>query len=456
MEYLIKRGLTKETIEQWRLGYAPNEWRNLATYLRSKKVSDAEMLKVGLVKQSDKAREDGIYDVFRGRIVFPIFDSSGRVIAFSARIFDEVPDAPKYLNSPETTLFIKSETLYGFDKAKTSIRKRDYSILVEGQMDLIMCHQAGFQNTVASSGTAFTKNHLSKLERLSKKIIFAYDSDGAGFSAGSKSATLALSLGMEVKLCELPAGTDPAELIRTQPEVWKESLRNSKHLIDFYLDKLVADKLEPRKLGKEIEARVLPFVVMLESSIEQAHFVSQISKRLGVREEAIWADLRRVPRGTQGQTHAEQQVNIKQSTAPPEVKNRKSYIERRLFGVIFWQEKLVEPHVDVTKLRATLVMIAGVKYIHELLEEFTPLAEEMIFEAESYYGEKEALTRELTELIINFEEDVLREQFVKVMRELGEAEREKDKEKSEKLLATCQDISQKLAEISKRKTQQSQ
>lgn len=447
MEYLEKRGLTKETITSFRLGYAPNEWRTLATHLREKKVSDGEMEKAGLVKKSDKAREDGIYDVFRGRIIFPIFDASGRVIAFSGRIFDDVPDAPKYLNSPETPLFIKSETLYGFDRAKAPIRKRDYSILVEGQMDLIMCHQAGFENAVASSGTAFTKEHLLKLQRLSNRIIFCFDSDGAGFTAANKSAVLALSIGMEVKLAELPAGTDPAELILTQPEVWKESLRDAVHLVDFYLDKLIKDKLEPRKLAKEVEKKVLPYVAMIQSSIEQSHFISQIAKRAGIREEAIWNDLKKIPRGIPADSG---EGETKEETVPL-ARNRKNYIERRLLGIIFWQEKEKEPMVEVEKLRTLLTMIAGDKYVSAMFEEYKPLTEEMIFEAESYYGDKDALTREVSELLMNFEEDVLREQFVSIMHELGDAERVKDKERAETLLTQCQEISQKLAELSKRR-----
>jgi len=446
VEYLLKRGLSKETITSFRIGYAPNEWRNLATNLRSKHVTDLEMEKAGLVKKSDKGREDGIYDVFRGRIMFPIFDSSGRVIAFSGRIFDDVPDAPKYLNSPETALFIKSETLYGFDRAKAPIRKRDYSILVEGQMDLIMCHQAGFENAVASSGTAFTQEHLLKLQRLSDRIIFAFDSDGAGFTAANKSAVLALSIGMEVKLAELPAGSDPAELILTQPEVWKESLRDAVHLVDFYLDKLIKDNLSPRTLAKEVEKRVLPYVAMIQSSIEQSHFISQIAKRAGIREEAIWNDLKKIPRGIPSGSPLE---TPKESV--PESRNRKNYIERRLLGIIFWQEKEKEPLVETDKLRTLLTMIAGDKYVARMLEEYKPITEEIIFEAESYYGDKEALIRETKELLQNFEEDILREQFVKIMRELGDAERGKDKERAEKLLISCQEISQKLAELSKRR-----
>jgi DNA primase len=251
---------------------------------------------------------------------------------------------------------------------------------------------------------------------------------------------------MEVKLAELPAGTDPAELILKEPEAWKDSLRDAVHLVDFYLDKLIKDKLEPRKLAKEVEKKVLPYVAMIQSSIEQSHFISQIAKRAGIREEALWNDLKKIPRGIPTNSPDTTPVQVL-----PEARNRKNYIERRILGIIFWQEKEKEPVVDTTKLRTLLVMIAGEPYVNAMLTEYKPLAEEIIFEAESYYGDKEALTREVTELVMNFEEDILREQFVKIMRELGDAERDKEKEKAEKLLAQCQEISQKLAELSKRR-----
>ncbi len=446
-EYLLGRGLTEETIKNWRIGYALNSWRELFSFLKGQGVNENEMEKVGLIKRSDKAREEGYYDVFRGRIIFPIFDSNGNIVAFSGRIFDDVPDAPKYLNSPETVLFNKSETLYGLDRAKMEIRKKDYAILVEGQMDILMCHQAGFPNTVATSGTAFTEGHLQKIQRLSNKILFVFDSDSAGFAAANKSAVLALTLGMEVKLAELPKGTDPAELITSDLEKWKEGLRNSVHLIDFYLDNLLSQKLESRRLAKEVEKKVLPYVARLQSSIEQSHFVSQIAKKTGIREEAVWNDLRRLPRDALG----EKSLVHEKVAVETEIKKRKNYIERRILGILFWQEGEKEKLIDTDKLRVTLTMIAGDVYTANAIRDFTKEKDEIIFEAESYYGDKEVIERELKELLLNLEEDMLRENFVKIMAELGSAEKTNNDEEARRLLIQCQDISQKLAELSKRR-----
>ena len=210
--------------------------------------------------------------------MFPIADSSGRVIAFSGRIFVDDGKSAKYLNSPETGLFNKSEILFGLDKAKKDIRIKDYSILVEGQMDLIMLHQVGITNGVASSGTALTETHLVKLRRLSNRIIMSYDGDSAGFSASNRSSQLALSLGMELKLAVMPEGQDPADLAKENVEKLKECLRNSKHIIDFYVDALLSRNLEPRKLGQEIHKHVLPFVALLTSTIEKAHFIKSTCK----------------------------------------------------------------------------------------------------------------------------------------------------------------------------------
>jgi DNA primase len=152
-EYLKKRGIKAETARDFRLGYVPNEWRLLYTHLKNKKYNDAEIEKAGLAKRAEQ-KEKGFYDRFRGRVMFPIADSSGRIIAFSGRILVDDDSSAKYLNSPDTILFNKSTVLYGIDKAKQDIRTKNYTILVEGQMDLVLSHQAGIKNTVAVSGTA--------------------------------------------------------------------------------------------------------------------------------------------------------------------------------------------------------------------------------------------------------------------------------------------------------------
>jgi len=228
IEYLKKRGLKGETAKRFNVGYAPSGWSNLYEMLKKKGYPDVIMDKAGLIIKGEK----GYYDRFRSRIMFPITDVSGRVVGFSGRIFGaENEKTAKYVNSPETELYNKSKILYGFDKAKFAIRKKGFCILVEGQMDLLMSHQAGLQNTVAVSGTAFTEEHLKIINRLTDSLIIAFDSDDAGIDASKRGVDTALSIGMDVKIVALPKGLDPADLILKEKQKWVKQVENAEHVI---------------------------------------------------------------------------------------------------------------------------------------------------------------------------------------------------------------------------------
>lgn len=447
LDYLKKRGLREETIRGWRLGFAPDEWRLLFDYLKAKGFSEEELFKAGLIKKKEEKREgqDLYYDVFRGRIIFPIFDPAGRVVAFSGRILKESENAPKYLNSPETILFNKSEILYGFHLAKTNIRIKDYAILVEGQMDTLSCHQAGFSNTVATSGTAFTFGHLEKIRRISNKILMAFDSDKAGFNASIKSAVLALSMGMEVKIAEMPKGSDPSELIEKDIESWKSSLKNSKHLIDFYLDHLLDEVSDKRRLAKEVELRILPYVAMLKSSIEQSHFVSQISKKTGLREESVWQDLKNA------KLPEVENSGAKSSEKEKNIISRKNLVERRIVSIIFWQDTVKNPAVPASDLRKTFAEIAGKDYVEKAESMLLPDKNEMIFEAEAYYENDDKLKKDMEELLRHFEEDRLKEELIKAGEQLQKAESKRDDKELERLSMIWQEIKNKLADLTRRK-----
>jgi len=192
--YLQKRGVAEKTCVVFRLGYAPDEWRSLLTHLKNKKFTESDLEKAGLIKKNETG--SNYYDRFRGRIIFPIADSAGRIVGFSGRILKGKPEDAKYLNSPETELFAKSRILYGLDKAKAEIRRRDFAVLVEGQMDLLMSHQAGVANAVASSGTALTDEHINLLKRFSNRLLLVFDPDEAGFKAALRGAGLALTRGL--------------------------------------------------------------------------------------------------------------------------------------------------------------------------------------------------------------------------------------------------------------------
>lgn len=444
-DYLKNRGLSDKTVKEWRIGYAPLLWNNLENHLKGKGFSSNEMEKAGLIK-SEGGRS---YDRFRGRIIFPIFDSSGRVIAFSGRILHDDGKSAKYLNSPETELFSKSKVLYGFDKAKLAIKRMDYSILVEGQMDLIMCHQAGYANAVASSGTALTNNHLEILKRLSNRVIMAFDADNAGFNASARAWQIALSLGMEVKIAELPKGFDPAELILKNKEKWIESLKESKHIIDFYLGKILGEETDKRKIGLKIKDKVLPFVSVLESNIEKSHFVAKIAHIIGIREDSVWDDLKKVKPASVDEYAGGGNARISKKEEPPAL--RKDSILRRIAGIIFWQESKDKPFASLDKAKENLKNIIGEKDFGDMFQTPKDLRDKLIFEAEIYYENKETAESELMNLILSLEEEYLKIQLDSAVKELHEAERLKNgEEELKKILNKCQLLAKNLESLKKR------
>ncbi|HEY0221148.1 MAG TPA: DNA primase [Candidatus Paceibacterota bacterium] len=435
-DYLKNRGILNETISTWRVGYAKAEWRDLYEYLLTKNISAAEMLSVGLIKRKEGTK-DSYYDTFRGRVMFPIADSSGRVVGFSGRILIADDKSPKYLNSPETELFNKSEILFGLDKAKKDIRLKDYSILVEGQMDLLMMHQVGITNTVASSGTALTTEHLIKLRRLSNRIIMAYDGDSAGFAASDRSSRIALSLGMELKVAQMLEGKDPADLAIFDPEILKNCLRESKHIIDFYTDNLLSKDLSPLKLGKEIRENVLTYIAELPSSIDKSHFIKSISKKAFIKEEALWEDLKLVATGS--------------GTSPPLEENPKlssvrvESIERKVLGILWWQKgnKIKDLGVDVKELERKIEEILGERK-KELEDKLKKEEELLLFETESYYNNKDNLKIETEELLLGLEEEYLKKDYGLARLSLQKAEQTKNSVEVLKFLEECQRISQKI------------
>ncbi|OHA90844.1 MAG: DNA primase [Candidatus Zambryskibacteria bacterium RIFCSPHIGHO2_01_FULL_44_22b] len=350
-KYIKSRGIDIETVKKWRIGYATDEWRLLYGHLLGAGYEKNIILKAGLAKISTEKISEP-YDVFRDRIIFPLFDANGTVIAFSGRALAKDTE-PKYLNSPDTSVFTKGEVLYGLDRAKEDIRKKNYAVLVEGQIDLVLSHQAGVSNTVASSGTAFTLAHLQRLKRLSSRIILAFDGDKAGLIAAEKASNLGISLGFEVKVASLPEGSDPAEVINNPPapsksaqapeggaEEWKNILRRALPAIEFFLNKLEKLEKDSRKLGKLIVERILPMIKLLSSSIEQSHFISMLSKRTGLKENVLWEDLKRAKIQTSPNPLLAQGEGGRSPGEVSEVKSQRERIEERLAEIKLWKKEI--------------------------------------------------------------------------------------------------------------------
>ncbi len=286
-EYLAKRGLNEQTIKQFRIGFIPDEWNLLYTELKNS-FDEKEILESGLVIKHENGR---VYDRFRGRIMFPIFDSNGKVIAFTGRVLiPEQKDTPKYVNSPETSLFSKSHVLYGLNFAKQSIRKHNFVILVEGQMDVIMSHQMGYSNTVASSGTAFTQDQLQIISKITPNLLLAFDSDTAGLATTAKVWEMAIHQGLDVKIAYYEDAKDPADTIRDNPELWKEIVKNSIHVIEF-VSRLISKIADERKRLKAYQERILPLLKRVHTYSEKNFFIEKVSSILSINSSIIWSDL---------------------------------------------------------------------------------------------------------------------------------------------------------------------
>ncbi len=293
--YLTDRGVSKQSIATWRLGYAPDAWRDLKGHLEQANFPVDLMKKVALVK-GDEGKEP--YDVFRDRVMFPISDASGRVVAFSGRILHANEKAPKYVNSPESPLFNKSEIMFGYDRAKQGIRKFDFSLIVEGQFDLVLAHQAGYSNTVAVSGTALTPHHVQLLQRLSNRVVLALDADRAGIEATKKAAHLMLGRGMDVKVIRMPDGKDPADIIAADPAEFKKLVGSGVHVVEFLLGVLKDQTTDDRAYKLRAREEVLPYLLQIPDHIDREHFETVVAEALQTTKDAIHYEVERLSEKT--------------------------------------------------------------------------------------------------------------------------------------------------------------
>lgn len=291
--YARSRGLAPETIRQWNLGYAPDAWRTVLESLTSAGFTNAELVAAGLVKEAD-GKAGTWYDRFRNRLMFPIRDPAGRTVAFTGRALS-VDEQAKYLNSPETALYKKSEILFGMDKAKDAIRTRGFALLVEGQMDLLLLHQIGFTNTVALSGTALTPRHLALIKRYADNLMLALDADRAGLAASMKTAIAALQAGFRVKAVRLPVGKDPADLATEDPKGLTNRIKGATPVVEFFLSVLAESEADPHNLVLAVEATVLPLLAAIASPLEREHFAGIVARGIGVSPDSIKAGLARLP-----------------------------------------------------------------------------------------------------------------------------------------------------------------
>jgi DNA primase len=295
-DYLTSRGLTLETLVKFQLGYAPNEWEALKKYLVDKGYAEKELLQAGLIIQGEAGKT---HDRFRNKIMFSICDIKGRVIGFGARVLDD--SLPKYINSPQTPLFDKSGSLYGIHLAVEAIKKENLAVFVEGYMDVIIPHQYGFNNVVASMGTSITERQISIVKRLTSNVALALDADAAGEEAMLRAVQYENLLNAEVKVILLPAGKDPDEVIKEDTAAWQKLVAEAISVVDFTIKTATAG-LNLNKVKDKTTAvdKLLPVIAGINNDIRRDHYLNKLAELTNTSfrsMEAALQKLKTVPKG---------------------------------------------------------------------------------------------------------------------------------------------------------------
>ena len=329
LAYLAGRGITPEIIESFSLGYALNSFNGLLTSLGKRGYKAEQLLEAGLVKRNDR----GYYDTFRHRVMIPIKNARGGIVGFGGRSLDNAVQA-KYLNTGETAWFNKKYLLFGLDVALKNIRSSGQAIVVEGYMDAISLHAAGFGNVVASMGTAFTAEQARILKRIAKEVIFCYDSDAAGRNNSVRAVSVALQNGLEnVRIAGVPEGKDPDEYVRQQgAEAFQKVLDTALNGIDFQIEWTISQNNVTNLAGKvETVSNILPFLLECNSEIEVAAYIRNLAERLTLGEQLILDEYRKLAKKGSRQARP---VPAKQAALAVETNTPEQQAERMLLAVL--------------------------------------------------------------------------------------------------------------------------
>jgi DNA primase len=439
-EYLKKRGLSLETIKKWQIGFAPNEFHILEKALLVKKVSFENMVKAGVCAKNERGQ---IYDRFRGRITFPIFNYLGEVVGFSARILPELDDGKmgKYINSPETVVYKKSEILFGLNFAKDTIRKKDEVVVVEGQMDCIAAHQSGFFNTVASSGTALTQLQLNLVGRLTKNLKFCFDSDTAGQNASRKAGELSLANGFRIKIIELKAVKDPDELLKKSPGLWEKAVKEAVWFLDHYIslaeNSFSKDAVEQKHY---LTSQVIPLLGFIKDPLEQDHYVKRLVNKFGISEKVILGEIKK----QQKPNTQIKEVNAKDG--PPNLLLEKLVLGGALYSSSFLAKILVEAEIlDFTVSEIAELFRPVLSKLSNTIDQSSGVAKEALFmvelQLEEYANDTERLDKDLQKAFALLKIHSIKRQLQILILEIKQAENNKDTTKVTQLQKKFADLS---------------
>lgn len=397
IQYLLDRGLTKETITAFRIGYVPDAWSGLRDRLTAAGVTEDELLTAGLVIKKDNRS----FDRFRNRIMFPLADSQGRIVGFSGRIYDPrkgAHESAKYMNSPETPLYHKGSMLYGYDKAKKAMREKNECLMVEGQFDVVLAHQAGATHTVALSGTGLTTDHCALIKRFADTLVLALDGDDAGIRASRRSVILAMQEGLSVSVLPLPQGEDPASIIARSSDAWNSLLADAvQPVLDLELTFL---RQEPESQQRAfVHEHIFPLVHAQPSSIVKDKSLGMIAHTLGVSPDALRTEFAAWTKTYSAERTAQPTIA---TAAPPQSPS----VEDMFLGIAGLLAEKAKP--IYAEMERTYESFAGAGSLEKLMLEQSDRIPELSFIAEHTFGsDEEQLQKVSGEILVTMEQRIL-------------------------------------------------
>lgn len=457
LNYLHDRGLKDETIKEFRLGYAPRGWRNMLEFLTKRGYAAEEIFEAGLAIRKDgvqgvnsKMQSANCYDRFRARIMFPIADYSGKVVGYSARVAPgEDESQAKYINTPETGVYHKSRILYGIDKAKGEIKRQDYVLMVEGNMDVIAASQAGIRNVVAVSGTALTPEQVDILKRYTKNFKMFFDMDSAGENATKKSLKLCFGKDVMVKVVEIPAGKDAADLAKDDSDALRRAVSGAKDAMEYVFEKTFGKFDKNTASGKkQIAESILEMIGGFESEIEKSHWIKKLGRELDVSEAALTEMLKKANLKGRMRENGGAPQEEKIGAEPRE---KMEILLEELVGLMLvskeaWEKFLENPESKPISSRNRILEVMTEKgreaaFDSEKLAGFLSrdeklLLEKLYFQKKFRLGLKGGLeevvvndpARELDFLFVEIGKEIKKERRMNIARDLKLAEDRKDRE----------------------------
>ena len=448
LKYLTDRGMEEEIIKTFRLGVAPVNGDIIVEELTEIGYTKEDLIKTGVAKE----RNGRVLDQFYNRITFPIMNAGGRVVGFTARVLDD--SLPKYVNTPETPIYHKSQVLFCFDKAKEHIRKQDHVIVVEGQMDAIFSYQAGVKNVVASSGTALTETQLDLIKRFTKNIKMSFDVDMAGQNATRRAIELAWDRDFNIKVIKIPEGKDPADLVKNDPKKWVEACRKAKYVVDYIFDSTfekynITNILDKKQATREL----LVTIKKLPDPVERDHYLNLLATRVGVSSAALEAALAKVksvePRGakvsgqpaagTKSQAQSREEYTLSMLLIMPQYSE---FFFNKLVPDDFQQENIKTLVVAIQKYCDDKDAFDVKKWIQTLETTDANYVKKLQLFAEDTYADAddEVLGEEVFNAVTRLKHEVIEREKKDLGNQMAAADRSNDKKLLGELLVSLQNL----------------